>query len=152
MATAISKTLTIKSPAFEHNGFIPSKYTCEGIEISPALNVMDIPEGTRSLALIVDDPNAPTGTFVHWVMWNIPPLQGIEENSAPGTVGKNGRMENRYMAPCPPTGTHNYHFKVYALDTELDLNDNTDKAKLEKAMEGHVIASGELIGKYQKGK
>lgn len=150
MAGGISKTLTIKSPAFENNGSIPSKYTCDGSNINPAITIDEIPTETVSLALVLDDPDAPNGTFDHWVMWNIPPTQMIEENSNPGSEGKNGMKENKYIGPCPPKGTHHYHFKVYALDTKLDLEDNTDKKVLEKAMEGHILANGELIGLYKK--
>ena len=109
-----TKTLTVSSPAFSNNGFIPSKYTCDGSNINPELIIRDIPQDTRSLALIIDDPDAPKGTFDHWVMWNIPVKDKIDENSTPGAEGKNGKNENKYMGPCPPSGTHHYHFKVYA--------------------------------------
>lgn len=145
-----NKTLIIESPAFTDNGFIPAKYTCEGLNINPALTIRDIPDEAKSLALIMDDPDAPNGTFDHWVMWNIPPAEGIEENSAPGKQGKNGKKENKYTGPCPPSGIHHYHFKIYALNTKLNLKDNTDKNALKKAMEGHIIGVGKLVGKYQK--
>jgi Raf kinase inhibitor-like YbhB/YbcL family protein len=150
MSIATTKTLTVSSPAFSNNGSIPSKYTCDGSNINPELMIKDIPTDTKSLVLIVDDPDAPKGTFDHWVMWNIPVKDKIDENSAPGTQGKNGKSENKYTGPCPPSGTHHYHFKVYALDTKLELPASTNKEALLKAIEGHILASGELIGLYKK--
>ncbi|MGZ3864507.1 MAG: YbhB/YbcL family Raf kinase inhibitor-like protein [Bacteroidia bacterium] len=152
MAIVSNTTLKVKSPAFEHNGHIPEKYTCEGQNINPAISVTDIPKGTESLALIMDDPDAPKGTFDHWIMWNISPQGEINENGAPGVQGKNGRGENKYTGPCPPSGNHHYHFKIYALDTKLDIPALTNKNGLLKAMTGHIIASGELIGVYKKTK
>jgi Raf kinase inhibitor-like YbhB/YbcL family protein len=150
MATVIVKTLTVKSPAFSHKDFIPSKYTCDGINVNPELDIEDIPAEAKSLVLIMDDPDAPNGTFDHWIMWNIPLKNRIEENSSPGAEGKNGKKENKYTGPCPPHGTHHYHFKVYALDTKLDLPISTDKAALLKAMDNHIVAEGELIGVYKR--
>jgi len=146
----LNTPLTVKSPAFANNGMIPAKYTCSGANINPAISVGDIPTGALSLALIVDDPDAPKGTVDHWVMWNIPISGSISEDSAPGVQGLNTKNENKYMGPCPPSGTHHYHFKVYALDTKLDLPDTTDKAALMKAMDSHILASGELVGLYKK--
>jgi len=145
-----NKTLTVKSSAFENDGAIPSKYTCDGSNINPDLEISDIPKETVSMALIVEDTDAPKGTFDHWVMWNIPVKEKIEENSATGTQGKNGKSENKYAGPCPPSGTHHYHFKVYALDRKLDLPIDTDKKSLLKAMTGHILSSGELIGTYKR--
>lgn len=150
MAIVVNKTLTIKSPAFANNDFIPSKYTCTGDNINPEIQIKDVPGEAKSLALIIDDPDAPNGTFDHWVMWNIPVKDKIEENSSPGAQGRNGKKENKYTGPCPPSGTHHYHFKVYALDTKLDLPIDTDKKSLLKAMENHIIATGELVGLYKK--
>lgn len=150
MAIIKHTTLTIRSTAFAYNEMIPSRYTCDGDGISPSLAIGQIPDGTRSLALIMEDPDAPNGTFVHWVMWNIPPLDTIRENSSPGVEGRNSAQQNRYMAPCPPRGVHHYHFVVYALDTKLDLPGNTDKNGLLKAMEKHILAKGELIGVYKR--
>lgn len=132
------------------NDFIPSKYTCTGANVSPPLSIGLIPENTKSFALIMEDPDAPMGTFDHWIVWNIPPKRSIEENSAPGIQGKNGRKENKYTGPCPQSGTHHYHFKVYALDTKLELKEDAGKKDLEEAMKDHVISSGELIGLYKK--
>jgi Raf kinase inhibitor-like YbhB/YbcL family protein len=150
MATVLNKPLMVKSPAFGNNELIPSKYTCVGFDINPAITIADIPDGAKSLALIIDDPDAPNGTFDHWVMWNIPVTGLINENSAPGVQGKNGKNENKYIGPCPPSGTHYYNFKVYALDVKLDLPVNTDKTALLKAMDKHILASGGLIGLFNK--
>lgn len=150
MTIVAQSTLIVKSSAFEDNGFIPAKYTCDGEGINPPLTIGNLPQDAKSIALIIDDPDAPSGTFDHWVIWNIPPQDRIAENTAPGVEGKNGKKENRYSGPCPPSGTHHYHFKIYALDTMLDLHDNTDKKSLLRAMDGHILASGELIGLYSK--
>jgi Raf kinase inhibitor-like YbhB/YbcL family protein len=147
---AETTTISIKSPAFGNMDFIPDKYTCAGDNINPPLNLANIPGNTKTLALIVDDPDAPHGTFDHWVMWNIPVKERIEENSVPGAEGKNGRGENKYMGPCPPAGTHHYHFTIYALDVKLDLSLDTDKKALLDAMKDHILATSELIGLYEK--
>lgn len=146
------KELKITSPAFQHNGMIPSKYTCDGENVNPALQIEGIPEGTQSLALVIDDPDAPMGTWDHWVVWNVPPSNEIRENGVPGTEGMNGFRRHNYGGPCPPGGTHRYFFKVYALDTKLTLNLNSNKRDLEKAMQGHILAKGEIIGKYTRKK
>jgi Raf kinase inhibitor-like YbhB/YbcL family protein len=143
-------TLQVSSPAFDANGYIPAKYSCEGQSVNPPISIKGIPAGTNSLALIVDDPDAPKGNFDHWIIWNIDPGATISENTAPGIEGKNGRGENKYTGPCPPTGVHHYHFKVYALDRKLDLKADASKAELETAMKGHELARGELVGLYQK--
>jgi Raf kinase inhibitor-like YbhB/YbcL family protein len=150
MAIVANKTLTVKSPAFSDSGLIPSRFTCDGANINPELIIKDIPGEAKSLALILDDPGAAKGTFDHWIMWNIPVKDHIEENSSPGIQGKNGKNENKYTGPCPPSGTHEYHFRIYALDTKLDLPARTDKKTLLKAMEGHILSSGELTGLYKK--
>ena len=146
------KELTVKSPAFENNKLIPSKYTCDGEEVSPPLTVEGIPEKTKSLALIMEDPDAPAGLFIHWLVWNIPPTNEIQENSVPGTEGLNTNKKNSYHGPCPPGGTHRYYFKVYALDAHLNLGAFSDKEVLENAMQNHILAYGELIGLYRRGK
>lgn len=145
--------LTITSPAFAHKTAIPERYTCDGRDINPPLLIDAVPGGAKSLALIVDDPDAPVGIWVHWVVWNIPPQTlEIKENSLPaGAVqGLNGWKRNRYGGPCPPSGIHRYFFKLYALDTTLNLAPPSTKADLERAMLGHIIAQGELIGTYQR--
>ena len=146
------KELTVKSPAFENNKLIPSKYTCDGEEVSPPLTVEGIPEKTKSLALIMEDPDAPAGLFIHWLVWNIPPSNEIQENSVPGTEGLNTNKKNSYHGPCPPGGTHRYYFKVYALDTHLNIGAFSEKEVLENAMQNHILAHGELIGLYRRGK
>jgi Raf kinase inhibitor-like YbhB/YbcL family protein len=150
MALVMNATLTVKSPAFSNNDFIPKKYTCDGASVNPPLTIDGIPEKTQSLAIIMDDPDAPKGTFDHWVVWNIPVVKEIKENSNVGTTGKNGRKENKYTGPCPPSGTHHYHFKVYALNSNLDLPDHTTKDELLKAIDGKILGMGELIGLYDK--
>jgi len=144
------KELTISSPVFKNNGFIPQKYTCDGNDVNPPLNIEGVPKETQSLALIVDDPDAPMGTWDHWVVWNIPPAEKIMENSVPGTEGLNDFRRRSYGGPCPPSGTHRYFFKVYALDTRLDLSPSSRKKDVERAMKGHVIAEGELVGLYRR--
>ena len=150
MILTSDKSLIVSSPAFEANDFIPSKYACTGANINPELKITGLPEHAVSLALIVEDPDAPKGVFDHWIMWDIPVNSKIGENTAPGTQGKNGKNENKYTGPCPPSGTHHYHFKVYALDTKLNLPAGCDKARLQKAMDGHILASGEVIGLFKK--
>ena len=144
------KKLIVTSPAFENNGFIPSKYTCDGDDFNPVLLIKDAHEATQSLALIVDDPDAPMGTWDHWIVWNISPTEKIEENSVPGTEGLNSFRRHSYGGPCPPFGTHRYFFKVYALDTRLAIEPNSKKKDVEKAMEGHILAKGEIVGLYKR--
>ena len=150
--------MELKSAAFQPGGMIPAKYTCDGEDISPPLNWSDPPAGTKSFALISDDPDAPVGTWVHWVIWNIPAAtRALEENlpkmaSLPNGA-KQGTTDFRrigYGGPCPPSGTHRYFFKLYALDTTLNLPASTTKKDLEKAMGGHILAQTELMGKYQR--
>jgi len=142
--------LTITSSVFENKGVIPAKYTCDGENVNPPLSVDGVPEGTESLVLIVDDPDAPMGTWDHWVVWNIPPAKKIEENSVPGTEGLNDFGKHSYGGPCPPSGTHRYFFKFYALDRKLDLPSNSRKRNVEKAMEEHILAKGQIIGLYSR--
>ena len=149
--TATSKVeLTVKSSAFNHNDFIPAKYTCDGANISPDMTIGNIPQSAQTLALIMDDPDAPKGTFDHWIMWNIPVTTTIAENSAPGLQGQNGKKENKYTGPCPPSGIHHYHFKIYALDVRLGLGAGADKKALMDAMKGHILAQGEMVGLYKR--
>jgi Raf kinase inhibitor-like YbhB/YbcL family protein len=144
------KELVVKSSSFEHNTLIPSKYTCDGENINPPLTVEGMPEKTSSLALILEDPDAAAGLFIHWVAWNIPPYGIINENSSPGAEGLNTAKKRGYHGPCPPSGTHRYFFKVYALDTKLNLGSLAEKEDLEKAMQSHVLAQGELMGLYRR--
>ena len=142
--------MELKTPEFKNNEYIPKKFTYRGGNVNPALIIYDIPAGAKSIALICDDPDAPGKDWVHWVVFNIPVTAKIEENSAPGKQGVNDFGRNGYDGPCPPFGTHRYIFKIYALDTELDLEEGISKADLERAMEGHILARAELIGLYKK--
>lgn len=144
-------TLTVGSPAFGANMMIPVKYTCEGAGISPALHVGGFPEQTKTIAIIMHDPDAGhAGGFTHWVAFNIEPMRNIPEGYKGGVQGLNGSGKAGYTGPCPPNGTHHYHFMVYALDTRLDLSAQAGKADLEKAMHGHILAKGDLVGLYSK--
>lgn len=145
------KELIVKSPAFEANKPIPRKYSCDGQDINPPMKIEGLPNEAKTLVLIVDDPDAPSGTFDHWVVWNIPAsMANIGENAVPGMEGMNSARQQGYMGPCPPSGTHRYFFKVYALDTALTLSIGSKKKDVEKAMEGHIIAKGELMGLYSR--
>lgn len=149
----LPKIMKISSPAFENNSKIPSKYTCDGEDINPPLEIRDIPEGTQSLVLIVDDPDAPRGTFLHWLVWNIPPnFSLIEESSLPeGAVqGRNDFGKENYGGPCPPFGQHRYFFKIYALDKKLELVEGSSLNKVEEVMKGHILDQAQLIGLYQR--
>lgn len=143
----------ISSPAFTHEGEIPESYTCDGEDKNPELVTRDIPSDTQSLALICDDPDAPGGAWVHWIMWNIPPsLEKIEEDKRPdgSTEGVNSFGARGYGGPCPPSGSHRYYFKLYALDTTLDLPPETEKEGLVEAMKGHIIDETEMMGRYER--
>ena len=145
--------LKVSSPAFENNKSIPKKYTCDGANVNPLLKIRGVPPGVRSLALVLDDKDAPRGTYVHWILWEIDPgSQEIGENSVPqGAVqGMNDFKKTNYGGPCPPSRAHRYVFKVYALDVRLNLDPKSTKADLEKALEGHVIGRGELMGVYKR--
>jgi hypothetical protein len=145
------KDLSVKSTAFESGKLIPKKYSCDGQDINPPLTIEGIPKEAKTLVLLVDDPDAPSGTFDHWVVWNIPASDSkIGENTAPGTEGMNSARQRGYMGPCPPSGTHRYFFKVYALDTELSLGGSSKKKDVEKAMQGHILAKGELMALYRR--
>ena len=142
--------MKLNSPAFEHQDFIPDEYTCIGSDINPPLQIEDIPGKARTLALIVDDPDAPMGTFVHWVLYDMPITRSINENSAPGTQGTNDFQRIGYGGPCPPSGTHRYFFKLYALDSKLDLLPGVKKQELEKSMQGHILDQAQLMGRFAK--
>jgi len=154
-----SMTIKVSSAVFKDGEFIPSQYTCEGPNVSPPLEWTDVPAGAKSIALICDDPDAPMGTWVHWVLYGLPPdtrnlPEGVPPNETlqDGSVqGKNDFKRIGYGGPCPPHGKpHRYFFKLYALDTELDLKPPASKKDLEKAMKGHIVAQGQLVGKYQR--
>jgi len=153
-----SMNLKIYSSAFEDGGTIPSKYTCDGADISPPLAWSGLPEGTKSIAIINDDPDAPMGTWVHWVIYSIPPTaQGLAEDIKrveklpDGTLqGKNSWGRIGYGGPCPPGGTHRYFFKIYALDKMLNLKPGATKEELLTAMKGHILAQAQFYGKYSR--
>lgn len=146
-------TMKLTSPAFENNQSIPVKYTCDGEDLSPPLKIAEVPAEAKSLVLIVDDPDAPVGDWVHWTVLNIPPQTAeIAEGKAPeGLEGKTDFGTPGYGGPCPPGGTHRYFFKLYALDTKLNLPASAKKADIEKAMEDHIITRTELVGLYKRG-
>lgn len=145
--------LKISSHAFENGVEIPKEYTCDGANISPPLRVENVPSNTKSLALVFDDIDAPRGTYVHWILWNINPnVMEIKENSVPeGAVqGMNDFKKRSYGGPCPPGRAHTYVFKIYALNTLLDLSPNSTKKDLEMAMKGHIISRTQLTGVYKR--
>ena len=144
----------ITSPAFSAGQMIPAKYTCDGQDISPPLRWGDAPQGTQSFALIADDPDAPRGTWVHWVLFNLPAeTHELPEKAVPpagSQQGKNSWGRVGYGGPCPPSGTHRYFFKLYALDTTLNLAAGAGKEQLLRAMTGHILAETEIIGAYRR--
>jgi Raf kinase inhibitor-like YbhB/YbcL family protein len=150
--------MEIRSSAFDNGAFIPEKHTCDSLDISPPIEWSQAPEGTKTFALICDDPDAPMGTWVHWVVYNIPgninnfsenvPRLEVLENGA--KQGKNDFRRIGYGGPCPPGGTHRYYFKIYALDKELDVDVGITKKELLAAMEGHILALGQLMGRYKR--
>ena len=142
--------LRISSAAFADGEYIPVKYTCDGLNINPPLDIEGVPVEAQSLALIVDDPDAAAGTWVHWVMWSIPVAKHLAENHIPGQEGINDFRKQHYGGPCPPGGTHRYYFKVYAVDTTLHLPASTNKVQLENAMRGHIVGYGALMGRYER--
>lgn len=154
------KKMAIKltSTAFEEGGMIPKKYTCDGEDVSPPLAWTSVPAGIKSFALICDDPDAPMGTWVHWVIFNLPAdSTGLPENIPPKKTLENGAKQGMndfrkigYGGPCPPGGTHRYYFKLYALDTQIDLESGITKEQLLKAMKAHILSQGQLMGKYKR--
>ncbi|PIP92366.1 YbhB/YbcL family Raf kinase inhibitor-like protein [Candidatus Wolfebacteria bacterium CG18_big_fil_WC_8_21_14_2_50_39_7] len=145
--------MKISSPAFANNSYIPQKYTCDGQDINPSLEIKEVPEEAVSLVLIVDDPDVARGTFLHWLVFNIEPTVSlIKENEAPkgGIQGLNDFGKENYGGPCPPSGTHRYFFKVYALDKNLDLEAGSDLKKVDKEMKDHILGEAQLIGLYQR--
>lgn len=151
-------TIKLESTAFKESEIIPFQYTCDGKNISPPLQWSGIPENAKSIALIVDDPDAPMGDWVHWIIYNIPPaIYHLEENILHDKKLKNGAFQgindfrkNGYGGPCPPSGTHRYYFKIYALDLTLEENPNMTKKMLLDKMKGHILAEGQLMGKYKR--
>lgn len=146
--------MKIESPEFGGNSTIPSKFTCDGEGLSPELIISGVPAEAKSLVLIVDDPDAPGGDFVHWLVWGIGPSTGvIKEGEAPENAiqGTNSAGSNKYLDPCPPSGVHRYFFKLYALDTKIKLADTAGKEDLEGAMTDHTLSQAQLIGLYTRG-
>jgi len=144
--------MKIKSPDFENNGKIPAKFTGDGQDINPTLLIENVPENTKILVLIMDDPDAPVGLWVHWLVWNISPeTTEIRKDSIPENAiqGKNSWGKNNYGGPMPPSGTHRYFFKIYALSESINLQEGATKQEIEKAMEGKIIEKSELIGLYR---
>ena len=146
--------MKITSSAFQQGGNIPSKFTCDGANTSPSLQISDVPSEAKGLVLIVDDPDAPSGLFTHWTAWNISPQTStVAEGSTPkGVHGTNDFGKSGYGGPCPPSGMHRYYFKIFALDRELDLPAGAKRGQLDAAMKGHVVAQGELMGRYARKK
>jgi hypothetical protein len=146
--------MKVTSSAFQQGGNIPPKFTCDSGDTSPPLQIAEVPSGAKSLVLVVDDPDAPSGLFTHWIVWNIPPqTNAITEGNAPkGVHGTNDFGKSGYGGPCPPSGTHRYYFKIFALDRELDLPPGTKRSQLDAALKGHVVAQGELMGRYSRKK
>ena len=150
--------ITITSTVFYEGSMIPQNYTCDGEDISPSLAWSGVPDGTKSLALICDDPDAPMGTWVHWVLFNIPAhIMELPANIPPDKIIQNGAKHGindfqkfGYGGPCPPGGTHRYYFKLYALDTEINGEPGITKSQLLQAMEGHILAEGQLMGRYSR--
>lgn len=142
------KNLELYSEAFNSNGILPYKYTCDGKNVNPPINITNLPVNAKSLAIIVDDPDGVDESFCHWVVWNLPITDCINEGEHRGMPGRNDFGYFKYNGPCPPVGTHRYYFKIYALDCVLDLPASSGKAQLEKAMKNHVVGFGFLIGKY----
>lgn len=143
--------MRITSASFEGNAKIPEKFTCEGADVNPGLIIEELPENTRSLALIMDDPDSAHGTFLHWLVYDIPPERArIAEDSVPGTQGKNDFGSASYGGPCPSKGEHRYFFKVFALDTTLGLAEGASKRDVEKAMDGHILDHDSLMGTFSR--
>jgi Raf kinase inhibitor-like YbhB/YbcL family protein len=143
----------LTSEAFTHGGEIPRRHTCEGEDVSPALSWSDPPAATRALALIVDDPDAPVGTFTHWLAWNIEPTAGgLEEGRSAPAEGRNDFGTGGWSGPCPPPGhgAHRYFFRLHALDAELEVGFRAERRELERALAGHVLATAELMGTYER--
>ena len=142
--------MRLTSPAFENNTSIPLKFTCRGEGVNPALVIEGIPQGAKSLVLIVEDPDATRGLFVHWVVYDIPLTERIEENSVPGILGINNSGKLNFCSPCPPAGNqHRYFFKIYALDELLGAKEGLNKEDIEHLIYGHVLDKAELIGLYR---
>lgn len=145
--------MKLTSPAFGNNQYIPSEYTCDDMNVNPPFLISGVPETAKSMVLIVDDPDAPKGDWVHWIVFNIlPGVKEIKKDSAPDSSvqGKTDFRKSEYGGPCPPSGIHHYQFKLYALDTILDLDATAGKKEIEKATDGHILAQDLLVGLYKR--
>jgi Raf kinase inhibitor-like YbhB/YbcL family protein len=150
-SSASEAKIAVSSPAFPSGGNIPERFSCKGANVNPPLQFSGIPTGTKSLVLIMDDPDAPGGLFTHWLVWNIDPATThIGEKSVPagGVQGSNDFGNAGYGGPCPPSGTHRYFFRLFALDQKLDLKSGAKRSALEHALAGHILARGELMGRF----
>ena len=150
LTTLIQSTMTLTSPVFDEVTMIPEEYTCQGMNTSPPLAISNIPDKTVSMVLIMDDPEAPGGGLIHWIMYNIPPVTSIKAGDKPGVQGTNGKDELKYTGPCPSSGVRHFHFKIYALDVKLDVIQNADNGKVQDKMKGHILATAELNGFFIK--
>ena len=154
-ASPVNLKMKLQSTAFEYNGMIPAKYTCDGQNINPQLSISEVPETAVSLVLIVDDPDASSGDFVHWTVWNIQPATNVEitEGALPagGIEGMTDFGKSGWGGPCPPSGTHHYQFNLYAIDTVLDLSESATKADILRAIDGRIVDEAVLVGLYKRG-
>lgn len=148
----IEQVLNVSSSAFENEGIIPSEFTCDGQDLSPPLSITNVPKNAKTLSIIMDDPDAPMGTFTHWIVWNIPPnkTQFTRGEKFDFAQGRTSFGTSEYGGPCPPSGTHRYFFKIYALDAKLDLKQGSGVKELQSVMSGHIIAEAILLGKYSR--
>jgi Raf kinase inhibitor-like YbhB/YbcL family protein len=144
------QTLQIISDSITEGGNIPVRYSCQGDNVNPTLYIHNIPERTKTLAVIMEDPDAPGGVFTHWTAWNLPPDIMLPENKQHHMSGLNGSGKTGYIGPCPPSGTHRYYFHVFALDAALKIENGADRKTMEEAMKKHILAKGSLMGKYKK--
>ena len=142
--------LIVKSPDFENEGELPSKFTCDGKDINPTLEVDGIPKNTKSMVVLMEDPDNRSASLNYWIRWNLKPTGIIEEGTSAGVWGTNSMGKSGYLGPCPVAGTHRYFFKVYALDDMLNISEGSDRWVVQEAMKGHILASGEIMGWYRK--
>ena len=142
--------MIITTSSFNNNGMIPPEFTCEGDNINPDISIESMPAGAESMALVIEDIDAAQGSFIHWLVFNIPVSSAIEQNSVPGTQARNDSRGNDYYGPCPAVGTHRYVFTLYALDAMLDLPEGTGHEAVRKALAGHTLEKAEITGKYKK--
>lgn len=147
---AAPATIKVVSPSFDNDTMIPARFTCDGQGVNPELALAHVPPQAKSLVLMVEDPDAADGTFLHWLVYDMPVVSRIEEDSIQGKQGMNSAGKKNYHGPCPPSGTHHYHFRIYAIDRMLDLPEGVSRDVVDNAMKGHVMAEGDLVGLYQR--